>query len=73
MNDKRPVTEVVAHLQAAALEVIAAFRAILDLAEEAVRDPAAVAAALARPRRRRDGDDGDGKGSGGRVQRIPVS
>jgi hypothetical protein len=31
--------EAVAHLQQAALEMIAAMRVVLDLAEEAVRDP----------------------------------
>ena len=34
----------VEHLQAAAIEMIAAFRAFLDLAEEVVRDPSAVTA-----------------------------
>ena len=63
--------EAAAHLQAAALEVIAAFRAVLDATEEVVRDPSRVAAAAfsvadrAKPRRDPDGDDG--------VQRIPVS
>jgi hypothetical protein len=32
------------HLQAAAIEVIAAMRAFLDVAEDVVRDPAAAAA-----------------------------
>ena len=60
-----------AHLQAAALEVIAAVRALLDAAEGVVRDPSRVAAAAssmadrARPGRDAEGDDG--------VQRIPVS
>ena len=63
-----------AHLQAAALEVIAAVRALLDAAEEVVRDPSRVAAAATsmagRTRSGRDtpGDEGD-EG----VQRIPVS
>ena len=34
----------VEHLQAAAIEMIAAFRAFLDVAEEVVRDPSAVTA-----------------------------
>lgn len=34
----------VEHLQAAAIEMIAAFRAFLDVAEDVVRDPSAVAA-----------------------------
>jgi hypothetical protein len=74
--------EVVAHLQAAALEVIAAVRALLDAAETVVRDPSgavAVASDLAsRARtRRREGDGGEDDGGGddgdGGVQRIPVS
>lgn len=70
--------EVVAHLQAAALEVIAAFRALLDAAEDVVRDPEgalAVAATLAGRGRARGprGEDGEGEGDDGRVQRIPVS
>jgi hypothetical protein len=71
-----PASEVVAHLQAAALEVIAAFRAFLDAAEDVVRDPAgalAVAATLASRGRGRRGEDGEGEGDDGRVQRIPVS
>ena len=43
MNDER-AREGVEHLQAAAIEMIAAFRAFLDLAEEVVRDPSAVTA-----------------------------
>ena len=34
----------VEHLQAAAIEMIAAFRAFLDVAEEVVRDPSGVTA-----------------------------
>ena len=34
----------VEHLQAAAIEMIAAFRAFLDVAEDVVRDPSAVTA-----------------------------
>jgi hypothetical protein len=70
--------EVVAHLQAAALEVIAAVRALLDAAETVVRDPSgavAVAsdlAARARVRGRGGTGDEDDDGTGG-VQRIPVS
>lgn len=69
--ERRPsAAEVLAHLQAAALEVIAALRAVLDLAEDAVRDPAALAA---RARRARDRAHHDEKEGGGGVQRIPVS
>lgn len=41
MTDDR-ARQGVEHLQAAAIEVIAAFRAFLDVAEEVVRDPSAV-------------------------------
>ena len=43
MNDER-ARQGVEHLQAAAIEVIAALKAFLDVAEEVVRDPAGVAA-----------------------------
>ena len=69
-------SEVVAHLQAAALEVIAAFRALLDAAEDVVRDPEgalAVAVTLAGRARGPRGEEGEGEGDDGRVQRIPVS
>jgi hypothetical protein len=49
VNEQR-AHDVVEHLQSAALEVIAAARALLDLAEELVKEPgeaAAMAAALA--------------------------
>ena len=66
--------EAVAHLQAAAREMIAAARAFLDVAEEVVEDPKAADALLeslgdvARRvvPRTRAGTDGDG------VQHIPV-
>jgi len=70
--------DVVVHLQAAALEVIAAVRALLDAAEEVVRDPAAavtLASTLA-ARARSHHDPGDGRDhpeGPGRVERIPVS
>jgi hypothetical protein len=63
VNEQR-AHDVVEHLQSAALEVIAAARALLDLAEELVKEPgeaAAVASALAnlagRPGRPDGGDD----------------
>ncbi|HWC11969.1 MAG TPA: hypothetical protein VG455_12185 [Acidimicrobiales bacterium] len=66
-----PGAQAAAHLQAAALEVIAAVRALLDAAEEVVRDPSRVAAAASsmagRARAGGDGDEDEG------VQRIPVS
>ena len=42
MNDQR-AREAVEHLQAAALEVIASMRAVLDVAESVVRDPSQAA------------------------------
>lgn len=64
----------VAHLQAAAREMIAAARAFLDVAEEVVEDPKAGEAlleslsAVARRVVPRDGAPPDGDG----VQHIPV-
>lgn len=43
MNDER-ARQGIEHLQAAGVEVIAALRAFLDVAETLVRDPAAAAA-----------------------------
>jgi hypothetical protein len=43
VNDER-ARQGVEHLQAAAIEVIAAVRAFLDVAEEVVRDPSGAAA-----------------------------
>lgn len=45
MNDDR-AREAIEHLQAAALQLIAAARAVLDVAEEAVQDPAALTSLL---------------------------
>ena len=42
MNDER-ARQGVEHLQAAAIEVIAALRAFLDVAEDVVRDPSSAA------------------------------
>ena len=75
-DEDDPAFEVVTHLQAAALEVIAALKAVLDAAESVVRDPAGaltVAATLAGRGRGRRPDDEEGGGDDGRVQRIPVS
>ena len=67
----------VAHLQSAAIEVIAAVRAFLDAAEAVVKDPAGAAAAastLAGKARQRPSPSGeDGGDDDGRVQHIPVS
>jgi hypothetical protein len=66
--------DAVAHLQAAAREMIAAARAFLDVAEEVVEDPEAgeaLLASLGDVARRvvpRDGAASDGDG----VQHIPV-
>ncbi len=71
-GDCDPGHEVVVHLQAAALEVIAAVRAFLDAAEGVVREPAAavtLASSLA-ARARPGHDEGDGPEG---VQRIPVT
>ena len=74
--------EVVEHLQAAALELIAAARAALDLAEELVKDPTDVvvlASALASrvaapgPPRAPASSTAAGDGGSARVQRIRVS
>jgi hypothetical protein len=73
-----------AHLQAAAQEVIAAMRVMLDAAEEVVSDPATVTslfttlADVARSARAADGrsaagDRHDDDGDDGGVQRIPVT
>ena len=69
------------HLQRAAREMIAASRALLDVAEELVEDPKAASGIIdllgsvaprrgARPARDHDGDEGDEEPP---VQRIPVS
>ena len=42
-----PVAETVVHLRAAALEMITAARALLDLTEQLVKDPAPIVEALA--------------------------
>ena len=47
MNEQRahdPAHDIVEHLQSAALELIAAARAFLDVAEELVKDPSEVSA-----------------------------
>lgn len=72
-----PVAEAAGHLQTAALEVIAAVRALLDAAEAVVKDPTSAAAAastLADKARRRSPhtDEADGNDDG-KVQHIPVS
>ena len=87
MSDDR-MAEGVEHLQAAALELIAAARALLDVAEELVADPERVTGPLAtvatlidgagRSARRRSADErapsGDGRGEGSsRLRRIDVS
>lgn len=74
MDDAR-AREGLEHLQAGVLELIAAARALLDVAEQVVRDPATVAAvtsavaaaarAVAGPAAPRPtAGDGDGSGSG---------
>ena len=72
----------VEHLQAAAIEMIAAFRAFLDVAEEVVRDPSAVTAFAstlvetarsAAPAAATPGADGEPPAPEPRVTRIRVS
>lgn len=74
MNDDR-ARQGFEHLQAAAVEIIGALRAFLDIAEDVVRDPAAaaaVAAMLVEAARPADGG-GAPPASEPRVTRIRVS
>lgn len=81
MNDDR-AAEGIEHLQAAALELIEAARAFLDVAEDLVRDPGAAAtivqtaAGLGRVVMSggdRSAPDAEGPAQEGRVHRIHVS
>ena len=78
MSDDR-ARQGVEHLQAAAIEMIAAFRAFLDVAEEVVRDPSAVTALAtslvetARAAAPGPPDPGAGSPAEPRVSRIRVS
>lgn len=83
MNDER-AAEGIDHLQAAALEMISAARAFLDVMEEVVTDKAKVAAMVgvmgtaaqavkAAARVNASGFSADDKGDDGRVQHIRVS
>ena len=82
MSEQR-ARDAVDHLQAAAIEVIEALRALLDVAEEVVRDPAQAAAlvqSLAETARAADGGsrngakaDVDRPGDVSGVTRIRVS
>jgi len=67
-DEHGPAQDVVAHLQTAALEVIAALRSLLDAAEGVVRDPTVAVTLAARAR----AVHGEGDGHDG-VQRIPVT
>jgi hypothetical protein len=74
MNDER-AHEMVEHLQAAALELIEAARAFLDVAEDVVKDPGQ-AVALASAAAKMAGAHGpppDGAGPTARVEHIRVS
>lgn len=70
--DEEKVGELGEHLQTAALELIAAARVVLDLAEEVVKEPGGTMALIqhlgARPAR-----PGDGATPAPKVQRIRVS
>ena len=75
MNDER-ARQGVEHLQAAAIEVIAALRAFLDVAEDVVRDPAsaaALAATLVEQARPAPPEPEPGGGDEPHVTRIRVS
>lgn len=69
MTDDDRLKEGVEHLQRAALEMIAAARVFLDLAEDAVRDPGPL---LARARQHRPAADADGERGDDGVQHIRV-
>ena len=69
------VREAVGHLQGAALELVAAARAVLDLAEEMIRDPAellSVATAAARRASRPPSRPPSGPGSSEGGRRVPT-
>jgi hypothetical protein len=73
MNDER-AHEMVEHLQAAALELIEAARAFLDVAEDVVKDPGqALAVASAAARLAGHSAPTDGAGHTARVEHIRVS
>ncbi len=77
MNDER-MREGVEHLQAAALELIEAARAFLDVAEDVVKDPATLVELVAEAAQQaqsvaRHGPKGGARGDGQpRVERIRV-
>lgn len=74
MNDDR-ARQGVEHLQAAAVEIIGALRAFLDIAEEVVRDPtmaATLAASIVEAARPTEASD-DPPAPEPRVTRIRVS
>lgn len=87
MTNEERALEAVAHIQTAALEMIAAARAVLDVAEDLVKDPAPIIAmaaqAAATGRRVADAGAASSPASGGpdsarserpaRVQHIAVS
>lgn len=85
MDDAR-AREGLEHLQAGVLELIAAARALLDVAEDLVRDPGTAAAVTsvvstvarvvsgaATPAGRAEQEQPDRAGGGGTVQRIRIS
>lgn len=71
--DEDKVGEVVEHLQTAALELIAAARVVLDLAEEVVKEPGGMVTLLHSMTPPRGGPSRRGAADGPRVQRIRVS
>jgi hypothetical protein len=73
MNDER-AHEMVEHLQAAALELIEAARAFLDVAEDMVKDPGqALVMASAAAKMAGHAAPPDGHGAAARVEHIRVS
>jgi hypothetical protein len=72
VNDDR-VREGLEHLQGAAVEVIAALRAFLDVAEDLVKDPTQLALLAAAARAQAGGGGADTPSEAtSKVERIPV-
>jgi hypothetical protein len=60
MTTENRAEEALAHVQTAALELIAAARAFLDVAEDLVKEPAELATVVARARRATATESPDG-------------
>jgi hypothetical protein len=76
MAEQEHVAEAIVHLQRAAIELIAAARATLDLVEDVVNDPAALTDFLARmsqaPSQASARPNPSASGDPPRVEHIPV-